>query len=114
MEYLPEEREIQFELTKNNAAIVGYNPQALARCLIAVNSLNLQFSKDRKDIVEYNDAVGNCLCPAIYLLECEAFYIELPLTVEKLDELPDLVVNSIVDSVIEDFAILTKPYERIN
>jgi hypothetical protein len=114
MSILPTERELSFEMPKGSTTTVGYNPQALARCLASIDLFKAIISEDRKTVVDATYAVGDCLCPAIYLLERESFYVELPMTKEALDRLPGAMVDKIIAEIVEDFAVLAKPYERVN
>ena len=114
MHQLPEEREISFEMPRGSTTIIGYNPQALVRCLAGIDVQKLHFPQDRKDVSEAEQALFECLCPSLYTFECPALFVDLPLTKEAIDDLPYVILVRITEGIIEDFSLLTKSKQAIN
>lgn len=118
MPQLPTEREISFEMPSGSTTTLGYDPQALDRCLApcagTIDPLKLHFPKDRKDVDDVYNTLMECVCPSLYAFECEAIYFELPLTKESLDDLPFDVLARITKEVLIDFSALTSVKEQIN
>lgn len=116
MPKIPTEREIRFEMPRGSTTTIGYNPQALARCLGGIDPLKLHFPKDRKDISDANKALIDCLCPSLYAFECSdlSIHIQMPLTKEALDDLPYVILVRITQEIIDDFTKLVKSKETIN
>lgn len=115
MSQLPDEREITFEMPRGEKTTVGYNPQALARYFAGIDIRKVFSPQDDDERREGEDALIECLIPALYSFECTGrIYMEVPFTRESFDDSPEVILERLLQEVLDDFWLLVKPEIVVN
>ena len=103
MSQLPTKREISFDMPRGETTTVGYNPQALEQCVNGRDT-SVLFKPDSWETSKAQNALVDCLIPALYSFDCTkaGIEIEMPLTQQGLDDVAHVIALRIMQEIVLD------------